>query len=72
MDWLLSEEFVTFSQRVAGIYNEKKKIKQELKEYYDKIQLKMKDLDAQAQALQEEFDRWKSSQSDEVKSVKQK
>lgn len=72
MDWLLSEEFVNFSQRIAGIYNEKKKIKQELKEYYDKIQLKMKDLDAQAQALQEEFERWKESQSDETKSVKSK
>ncbi len=73
MDWLLSEEFVTFSQKISEIYAEKKKIKNELKEVYEKFQNKIKDLELQAQALQEEFEKWKKTQSEETtKSVSKK
>jgi len=68
MDWLLSEEFVSFSQKVSDIYGEKKKIKQELKDYYDKSQAKLKELEQQAQVLQEEFEKWKKTQTDDQKS----
>lgn len=69
MDWLLSEEFVSFSQKVSDIYGEKKKIKQELKDYYDKSQTKLKELEQQAQVLQEEFEKWKKTQTDDQKSL---
>ncbi len=73
MDWLLSEEFVAFSQKISEIYAEKKKIKNELKEVYEKFQNKIKDLELQAQALQEEFEKWKKTQSEETtKSVSKK
>ena len=64
MDWLLSEEFVTFSQRIADIYTEKKKIKADLKDFYEKAQGKLKELEAQAQTLQEEFEKWKPTNHD--------
>jgi|688.fasta_scaffold00059_144 hypothetical protein len=69
MDWLLSEEFVSFSQKVSDIYGEKKKLKQELKDYYDKSQTKLKELEQQAQVLQEEFEKWKKTQTDDQKSL---
>jgi len=69
MDWLLSEEFISFSQKIAEIYGEKKKVKQDLKEYYDKAQTKLKELEAQAQSLQDEFEKWKKNQTEETKSV---
>lgn len=65
MDWLLSDEFVTFSQRIAEIHNEKKQLKQQLKDFYEKSQAKLKDLEAQAQALSEEFEKWKKSSGEE-------
>ena len=70
MEWLLSDEFVTFSQRVAEIHAEKKNLKQQLKELYEKSQARIKDLDAQAQALSEEFERWKASSSEPQKASK--
>jgi len=69
MDWLLSEEFVSFSQKVSDIYGEKKKLKQELKDYYEKSQTKLKELEQQAQVLQEEFEKWKKTQTDDQKSL---
>lgn len=63
IDALLSDEFVTFSQRVSEIHQEKKKMKQELKEMYEKIQIKIKDLDSQAKSLAENFEKWKNSLS---------
>lgn len=70
MDWLLSDEFVTFSQRVAEIHAEKKSIKQQLKDFYEKSQARIKDLDAQAQALSEEFEKWKASLGEPQKASK--
>lgn len=58
-DFLLTDEFVEFSQRIAALHAEKKKKKQELKEFYEKIQAEMKELDAQAKKLSDDFDRWR-------------
>ena len=65
MDWVLSEEFVSFSQKIAEIYAEKKKVKQELKEFYDKSQGKLKELESKASSLQDDFESWKKSQPDD-------
>jgi septal ring factor EnvC (AmiA/AmiB activator) len=54
---------------VSDIYGEKKKLKQELKDYYDKSQTKLKELEQQAQVLQEEFEKWKKTQTDDQKSL---
>ncbi len=61
MNWLLSDEFVSFSQKIAEIYNKKKNLKAELKEYYDKISSQVKSLDKEANILSEEFENWKKS-----------
>lgn len=61
MDWLLTDEFVEFSQKIAKIHAEKKELKQQIQEVYKELQTKLKILDDQAIALQEEFEKWKSS-----------
>lgn len=61
IDALLSDEFVSFSQKVSEIHLEKKKMKQELKDIYEKMQTKIKELDLQAKNLAENFEKWKKS-----------
>lgn len=67
MNWLLSDEFVTFSQKVAEIHAQKKKLKAELKEFYDKISSQMKSLDKEATVLSDEFEQWKNEHADKEK-----
>ena len=61
LDTLLTDEFVAFSQKVSEIHIEKKKMKQELKDVYEKINAKMKELDMEAKLLNENFEKWKNS-----------
>ena len=61
IDTLLTDEFVVFSQKVSEIHVEKKKMKQELKDVYEKINAKMKELDMEAKLLNENFEKWKNS-----------
>jgi predicted phage-related endonuclease len=61
LDTLLTDEFVVFSQKVSEIHIEKKKMKQELKDVYEKINAKMKELDMEAKSLNENFEKWKNS-----------
>jgi iron-sulfur cluster repair protein YtfE (RIC family) len=65
MNWLLSDEFVTFSQKISEIHNKKKNLKAELKEFYDKISSQIKSLDKEANILNEEFESWKNSHDTE-------
>lgn len=70
MNWLLSDEFVTFSQKVAEIHAQKKKIKAELKEYQPSVTfrlLRMKSLDKEAVTLSDEFEQWKTEHADKEK-----
>lgn len=62
MNWLLSDEFVTFSQKISEIHSKKKALKAELKEFYDKISFKIQSLDKEANTLNEEFENWRNSQ----------
>jgi hypothetical protein len=62
---LLTEEFIVFSQKIAHLYNEKKKKKHELKTFYDKIQAELSVLDDEAKAMALEFDDWKRTQTGE-------
>jgi len=62
---LLSDEFVAFSNKIAHILNEKKKKKQELKAFYDKVQAELAVLDDQAKATALEFEEWKKTKIEE-------
>lgn len=65
-NWLLTDEFVDFSKRIAVIHEKKKEKKQELKEFYEKIQVDFKALDAEAVAAEEEFEAWKKAKEAEM------
>jgi len=69
MNWLLSDEFVAFSQKVAEIHAKKKALKSELKEYYDRISSQIKSLDKEASVLSDEFEQWKASHEEEATKV---
>lgn len=60
--WLLSDEFVSFSSKIAAIYEEKKTKKQQLKDFYEKVSADVKILDQQALELEKEFQKWKKTQ----------
>lgn len=62
---LLTDEFITFSGKIAQLHAEKKKKKQELKAFYDKIQVELGHLDDQAKAVALEFEDWKRAHSPE-------
>jgi hypothetical protein len=61
-NYLLTDEFMAFSIKIKEIYEKKKAKKQELKEFYDKIQVDLKALDSQAKELEDEFQAWKKVQ----------
>lgn len=60
---LLTDEFIAFSGKIAQLHAEKKKKKQELKSFYDKIQAELAALDGQAKAIATEFEDWKRENS---------
>lgn len=64
LNWLLTDEFVAFSAKIATIHEKKKAKKQELKEFYEKIQTDLKAFDAQAKDAEDEFQKWKQAQEE--------
>jgi uncharacterized protein Yka (UPF0111/DUF47 family) len=66
LDYLLSDEFVQFSQKIARLVEAKKALKKELKEFYEGIQAKIAVLENEAKALEAEFDAWKRGQAEET------
>ena len=64
--WLLSDEFVAFSQKIAKIVDEKKALKKQLKEFYEKIQSQIDILEKEAKDLESEFETFKQSDSPDV------
>jgi len=64
IDYILSDEFVAFSQKIAAIHAKKKKKKEELRQYYETVQAEIRELDAEAKKLHEEFEQWKKSQTE--------
>jgi predicted nucleic acid-binding Zn-ribbon protein len=61
-NWLLTDEFVQFSGKIAAILEKKKAKKAELKAFYDKIQVDLKSLEEEAKQAEEEFQKWRQSQ----------
>jgi hypothetical protein len=59
-DYLLTEEFVAFSQKIAQIFEAKKAKKLELKNFYEKVQNEIKALEDEAKLVETEFEAFKS------------
>lgn len=62
MNWLLTDEFVNFSEKIKKIHERKKVKKAELKEFYDKIQVDIKALEEEAKDAEDEFQKWKNKE----------
>lgn len=60
-DWLLTDEFFEFSKKISEIYEHKKKKKEELKNFFEKIQLEIKVYEEEASQLSLRFEEWKAS-----------
>jgi len=61
-EYLLTEEFVEFSQKIARIFEAKKTKKLELKTFYEKIQNELKVLEDEAKQAEQEFESFKQKQ----------
>lgn len=61
LNWLLTDEFVTFSNKIKEIVDLKKAKKAEMKSFYEKIQNDLKKLDEDANLAREEFETFKST-----------
>jgi hypothetical protein len=59
---VLSDEFVAYSLKIKEINEEKKAKKAEFKVLYDKFQVEMRDIEARAKALTDEFNAWEKTQ----------
>lgn len=55
-DWLLTDEFISFSAKIKEIHERKKEKKLRLKEIYEEFQQELKSLDAEALEAQRQFD----------------
>lgn len=65
IDYLLTGEFVEFSQKIAKIFEAKRAYKLELKTFYEKIQGEIKALEDDAKKAEQEFEAFKNKQSKE-------
>jgi len=61
-DYLLTEEFVEFSQKIASIFEAKKAKKLELKTFYERIQNELKVLEDEAKQAEQDFESFKQKQ----------
>ena len=61
--WLLSDEFVDFSDKIKEVHDKKKIKMAELKSFYEKIQAEIKVLEDQAKKIDEDFQNWKNSKT---------
>lgn len=63
-DYLLTDEFVVFSQKIKDIFEAKKAKKLELKNFYEKVQNEIKALEDEAKNLEAEFEAFKSKNAE--------
>ena len=59
---LLSDEFVSFSQAIAAVHEEKKTLEEEFKKYFDEYKGKKKDMEAKVASASAKWEDWKKSQ----------
>ena len=62
VEFLLSDEYVKFSQRITELHALKKSLKEEFKKKYDIYQKELQTLDGEAHTAQQRFEEWKATQ----------
>lgn len=63
LDFLLTDEFAAFSQKIAAIHEEKKNIQEEMKRIFDELKGKLAGLDKEASNLITGWENWKASKA---------
>lgn len=61
-EFLLTDDFIRFSEEIAKIYAEKKHKKEELKKIFEQYQVELKAYDERARQVNEEWEAWKRDQ----------
>jgi len=59
VDYLLTDEFVEFSNKIGDIHKRKKAKKEELNKFMAKIKGEIEDLNKEAEKAKEEFESWR-------------
>lgn len=63
VDYVLTDEFVEFSQKIAEIHKKKKSKQEELKKLYADFKSQEVSLDKEAEKLCKDFEAWKVEQA---------
>ena len=58
--WLLTDEYVAFAKKISEVLDRKKEKEAELKAFYDKVKTELKECEAVAEALQQEWEAFKA------------
>lgn len=64
---LLTDEFVTFSQAVAAVHEEKKVLEEEFKKHFEEYKSKKKEFENRVAAANSKWEEWKASQAKKEK-----
>lgn len=64
---LLSDEFVTFSQIVASVHEEKKILEESFKKHFDDYKAKKKEFETKVAEANSKWESWKKEQLSEKK-----
>ncbi len=67
VEFLLSDEYVKFSQRITELHALKKALKEEFKKKYDEYQKSLAGLDEEANSAQSVYETWKATQQNKKK-----
>lgn len=59
---LLTDEFVSFSQAIAAVHEEKKALEEEFKKHFDIYKNKKKELENKVSVASSKWEEWKSAQ----------
>lgn len=62
-EFLLTDEFVVFSQAVNAVYEEKKVLEEDFKKYFENYKSKKKELEAKVAVAIEKWEDWKKRQA---------
>ncbi len=68
---LLSDEFVTFSQAVTSVHEEKKILEEEFKKYFEEYKNRKKELETKVANSNLKWEEWKKTQISSAKSKKE-
>jgi Skp family chaperone for outer membrane proteins len=59
---LLTDEFVSFSQVIASVHEEKKVLEEEFKKHFEEYKSRKKELENKVVAANAKWEEWKASQ----------